>query len=255
MNSAELSQSSPKATTVGMAVGLLERNHGVTQRHVQEVVDDPIRRRQVGLALTGPLTTFPVTREEWVEREFNFLAQLHELGLPVLHPSPHTVQMQLNAAYRPGFGSNHRFIPAGLTREMLMAACGKAGIKMGTYHPSDDQTAAGIFECDLTHVMQPMDAEQRPFMLDYDEHETWSKDQGGDGLSSADEALYLILRMKLEFGHVLFMGGWIRCIKDHADSVDVGFHLQDGLEVVNGNMFDGSWDCGCLPRKFTALGP
>lgn len=227
-------------------------------RNVQRLVDDPLHRKQVYLAMTGKLVVVEITCEEWVEREFNFLGQLHDLGLPVVSRDPNEMQSELEAAWQEGFGLNHRFIPAGLTRQMLLDASAKAGIKTGTDYPSGEQlpTEAGIFECDLATVMQPMDADQRPFMLDYNEHEAWSKDQGGTGLSSAEEAQYLILRMKLEFGRVLFMGGWIRCRNAAGSdiSVDVLFNADDGLNVLYGSRSSRGWYYGCLPRKFTALG-
>lgn len=191
-------------------------------------------------------------REVWLSNEIFFQDKLKELGLPSAS------REQLEAAYKEGFGRNHRFIPAGLTREMLMAACDKAGIKTSTDYRSGAhyRTKAGIFDCDLSTVMQPVDADQKPFMLNYDEHEAWSKDQGGTGLSSAEEAQYLILRMKLEFGRVLFMGGWIRCrnAAGSDDSVGVYFSAGGGLNVGCDGRSSRLWYYGCLPRKFTALG-
>ncbi|MBI4947998.1 hypothetical protein HY844_00345 [Candidatus Berkelbacteria bacterium] len=221
-------------------------------RCVQRIVDDPIYRKQIHLAMCGRLIVTEITRDEWLDRELNFQDQLKELGLPS------ATREQLEAAYKEGFGSNHRFVPAGLTRQMLLDASAKAGIKTGTDYPSGEQlpTEAGIFECVLATLMQPMDADQRPFMLDYNEHEAWSKDQGGSGLSSAEEAQYLILRMKLEFGRVLFIGGRIRCrnAAGSGGSVSVRFFAGDGLNVYYGYRSDRGWYYGCLPRKFTALG-
>lgn len=237
--------------TAARATDLLTTGYGVDQTHFDRLVKDPAYRRQVGLAMTGQLTVTEITRDEWLDRELNFQDQLKELGLPS------ATREQLEAAYKEGYGLNHRFVPAGLTRQMLLDASAKAGIKTGTDYPSGEQlpTEAGIFECDLATVMQPMDADQRPFMLDYNEHEAWSKDQGGTGLSSAEEAQYLILRMKLEFGRVLFMGGWIRCRNAAGSgySVFVSFDADDGLSVRYGSRSGRGWGYGCLPRKFTAL--
>lgn len=191
-------------------------------------------------------------REVWLSNEIFFQDKLKELGLPSAS------REQLEAAYKEGFGRNHRFIPAGLTREMLMAACDKAGIKTSTDYRSGAhyRTKAGIFDCDLTTVMQPKDADHKPFMLNHDEHEEWSKDQGGDGLSSAEEVLYLILRMKLEFGHVLFMGGAVRSRNGDGSgrSVFVGFTADVGLRVKWEYLSTRGWSFGCIPRKFTVLG-
>jgi len=238
--------------TAARATDLLTTGYGVDQTHFDRLVKDPAYRRQVGLAITGQLTVTEITRDEWLDRELNLQDQLQELGLPSAS------REQLEAAYKEGFGLNHRFVPAGLTRQMLLDASAKAGIKTRTDYPSGEQlpTEAGIFECDLATMMQPMDADQRPFMLDYNEHEAWSKDQGGTGLSSAEEVMYLILRMKLEFGRVLFMGGWVRCrnAAGSGGSVEVRFRAGDGLDVNYDSRSRRDWLYGCLSRKFTALG-
>lgn len=237
--------------TAARATDLLTAGYGVDQTHYDRLVKDPAYRRQVGQVMTGQLTVTEITRDEWLDRELNFQYQLKELGLPSAS------REQLEAAYKEGFGLNHRFVPAGLTRQILLDASAKAGIKTGTDYPSGEQlpTEAGIFDCDLSTVMQPVDADQKPFMLNYDEHEAWSKDQGGSGISSGEEVMYLILRMKLEFGRVLFMGGWVRCrnAAGSDDSVGVDFNADGGLSVYYGSRSGRIWCFGCLPRKFTAL--
>lgn len=244
--------------TAARATDLLT-GYGVDQTHFDRLVKDPAYRRQVGLAMTGQLTVTQITREEWVERELNILTQLHELGLPVLTVGEEVMRQQLDAAYNEEghHGIDHRFVPGGLVRQMLLDASAKAGIKIGTDYLLGESlpTQVGVFDCNLTTVMQPVDGDQRPFMLDHDKHEAWSKDQGGDGISSAEEAQYLLLRMKLEFGRILFMGGWIRC-KNAAGSgisVYVVFSANVGLGVDFGSRSSHGWSYGCVPRKFKAL--
>jgi hypothetical protein len=237
--------------TVARATDLLTTGYGVGQTHFDRLVKDPAYRRQVGLAMTGQLIVTEITRDEWVERELDLHDQLKELGLPF------ATREQLEAAWKRGFGLNQRFDPGDLTRQMLLDASAKAGIKTKTDFPPGEQlpTEVGIFVCDLTTVMQPMDADQRPFRLDHDEHEAWSKDQGGSGLSSAEEVMYLILRMKLEFSRILFMGGLIRCrnVTGSDASINVIFDAADGLDVSFGGASCRDWDYGCVPRRFTAL--
>jgi len=250
--------------TAARATDLLTTGYGVDQSHFDRLVKDPAYRRQVGLAMTGQLIVTQLTREEWFERELNYLRQLRSLGLPILPDSSHEMFMLVGSleamvaqAYQEGFGLNHRFIPAGLTRQMLLDASAEAGIMTANDYPSGEQlpTEAGIFDCDLSKVMQPADVEQRPFMLNYDEHEAWSKEQGGMGLSSAEEVLYLILRMKLELGRILFAGGWIRCrnVDNPAGSLHVYLFAGDALRVFCSNRSQCDWSYGCVPRKFKAL--
>lgn len=253
--------------TAVRAVDLLTTGYGVDQTYYDRLVKDPAYRRQVGLAMTGQLAVTEITRGEWVERELLCLSQLSTLGLEMIpcrslgtydFTEKGSLEDYINKAYQPGFGSNHRFVPGGLTRQALLRAASLGGMQTGTDYPSGEQlpTEAGIFDCDLATVMQPMDSDQRPFMLDHNEHEAWSKDQGGSGLSSAEEAQYLILRMKLEFGRVLFMGGWIRCrnAAGSGESVGVVFGAGSGLSVNYGSRSYRRWFDGCVPRKFTALG-
>lgn len=270
MANAELS-SSVKATTGGMALGLLERHCGVKQAHVQRVIDDPARRRQVGDALTGPLTALELTKEQWVERELHFLRKLRDFGLPLSPDAKFwsdfaerdSLEWFVNEAWEEGYGLNHRIVPGGLTREILFDAWLNAGFVISMNNKGVEQlpTEMGVLRCDLSLVMQPIDDENRPFNLNYDDQLTWCKEQGGSGFTSVEELLYLVLRMLLEFGRILFLGGWVRCRNDSDEPNASGFMFifvdptghkvgvnQDKKEVRG-------WYHGCVPRKFTAFVP
>lgn len=225
-------------------------------RNVQRLVDDPLYRKQVHLAMTGKLVVAETTKDEWLERELNFLTQLAELGLPAIS------REQLEAVYQEGDSLNHRYVHAGLTRQTLLTALLKAGVKInGDSATSADYneieqlpTEAGVLELDLSTLMQPTDEKQRPFMLDFDEQEAWAKELGGDGLPSTEEHLYAILRARVEMGRIPFMGGWCRCRNKHTrysgHSGGVYWSSGGGVSVDYGDRSYRFWDYGSWSRKF-----
>lgn len=158
------------------------------------------------------------------------------------------------------FGVNHYFVPAGLDRKKMIKLADKAGIKVKFNSSPNSEgeeipTEAGVLECDLSAIMTPRGPAHRPFDLDADEHLAWAKEQGGDGLTTAEETIYLLIRAYMVFGNVSFRDRWIRC-RNHGGSDSqllVGVWAGSGLRVRYGRGGHRSSDCGALARKFTPL--
>ncbi|MFH0912108.1 MAG: hypothetical protein V1807_00360 [Patescibacteria group bacterium] len=159
-------------------------------------------------------------------------------------------------------GVNHCFIPSGLDRKRLIKLAGESGVKVKfSSSPNRDGegilTEAGILECDLSAIMTLRGPDRWPFNLNADEHLLWAKDQGGDGLTSAEEAIYLLIRAYMAFGKIPFMDKWIRC-RNYCGSGSgsqllVGFWAGSGLRVRYGQGDHHSSDYGAVARKFTPL--
>jgi hypothetical protein len=220
-------------------------NRETVLRCFQRIIDDPVYRRQVWLAMTGQLLVTEITKQEWIERETN---AMRALGL--LEEDALRIEIMAN---RDGVGINRYFIPAGLTRKDLVELAGAMGIKLNDSPHCDGQklpTEAGTLECDLSAIMTSTNADHQPFLLNYDEHEAWAKAQGGDGITSAEEALYLLIRHFMAFGRILFMGGWIRCRNPHdaAFSLSVAFNADAGLNVNYDNHSNRNWHYGAVAR-------
>lgn len=177
---------------------------------------------------------------------------------------PLTLSLErITRIWQEGYGPNHLYVPAGLTRHKLLTAFVKLGQRLNwatvlsTDYASGEQlpTTAGIFHCDLTAIMRPVDIDHHPFSLDYPEQEAWSKMQGGHGLSSAEQVLYLLVRMWLAFGHLIFMGGRIRCrnLAGRDGSLSIQLYAGKGIDVVYDGRSRRYWLLGCVPERFMPL--
>ncbi|MBI2588415.1 hypothetical protein HYW31_01725 [Candidatus Berkelbacteria bacterium] len=224
-------------------------------RFFQQIINDPFYRKNVFAVLAG--CPQMVTRKDWVEREGNVLTRLTELGIPVINPP------YLEGQWQEGFTKHHRFLPDNLSRQQLLEACQKAGLQIYGNNPDladamkdELPTETGVLECDLGTIMVPTDAQHRPFLLLLDEQIKWAKEQGGDGILSAEETLYLLLRAWVELGKIPFMGGVICC--RNADSLGVSWRPGIGLRVGHCNERDtpngrSNWLFGAVPRKFFGI--
>lgn len=199
-----------------------------------------------------------VTPEEWTDREYQVGRRLAELGLPEF------CQGDVVQAAEAGVGVYDRFIPGGLDRKSLLKACEQAGVKLYTGNTKDADyggdrmpTEAGVFTLDYASIFKPTNTEQHPYVLPYDQQWSWATEQGGNGFSTAEEAIYMaILRPKVEIGYLPYQGGAIRCQNPdgsgYALSVDWGAGY--GLRVGYWRRSDTYWGLWALPRKFRALG-
>ena len=220
-------------------------------RYVQRIVNDPLYRKQVYLAMAGKLIVDEMTQAEWIEREANALARLAELGLPKVSAG------ELERAWQEGMGAHHRFVPTGLTQRQLLDVCKAAGIKMSSLDILGESlpTEAGVIEHDLVSMMSPTDADHRPFLLNFEEQVVWAKEQDGVGITSVEETLYLLLRAKVDLCLIPFIGGWIRCRNKSGTGEPCGVVCDagGGLWVYSGDLEYRYWDRGAFPRKFRRI--
>ncbi|MFH0912055.1 MAG: hypothetical protein V1807_00080 [Patescibacteria group bacterium] len=244
------------AEAIRRLVTLAGENLEMVLRCFQRVIDDPVYRRQVWLAMTGKLIVNEMSKDEWIERETNAMIQLGLMDAVVEENDALRIKQM---ATKGQFGINHYFIPSGLTRSRLLELAAKVGIKLNSSPNCDGDeipTEAGMLECDLSTIMQSTDSAHRPFNLDYNGHLAWAKEQGGSDLTSAEEMLYLLIRHSMAFGRILFMGGWIRCRNRRGSGFRllVSFDAGDGLRISYGFVGYSSWGWGAVPWKFTPLG-
>jgi len=246
--------------TASRAIDLLATHFGVDQTHFDRIVKDPAYRRQVGLAMTGKLVSTIMSRDEWIERESNIHMRLKELGLRSATRTKidRVYDLYYYGPKRLELGFDHRLIPHGLTRDTLVQAFAEVGIPWSGELPvgscgEDIPTSSYIVNCDLTTVMQPADDDHRPFMLTYDEQVVWSKSQGLSGIASVEEAMYILLRMKIEFGRILFPSGSIRC-RNQGSTVDdsLYFHFSAKRGIHDMFLAKGYIDpnLGCIPLSY-----
>ena len=188
---------------------------GVSDVQLLHVIVNPGFRAQVKNSFNGRHPGIAtISKELWVERESAVLLRLIELSLEVGSSMQH-----VTSAWREDFTVHHRYIPAGFTRSNLLSAfvlLDASPIKQQLKQAVDSfsttlPTEAGVLISDLEKIGRPTDAQHRPFGLERDEQEIWSKDQGGDGLLSAEEVLYLFLRSRIELGFIPIVGIWIGC--------------------------------------------
>ena len=246
------------ADAIRRLVTLAGGNLEMVLRCFQRVIDDPVYRRQVWLAMFGKLVISEITKEEWIERETN--AMIH-LGLMSKEADANDIDVARikQMADAGQFGINRYFVPVGLKRYRLLELAAKVGIKLNS-SPScngdEIPTEAGVLECDLSTIMQSTDSAQRPFGLDYNGQLAWAKEQGGSDLTSAEEMLYLLIRHFMAFGRILFMGGWIRCRNRRGSSCRLGvrFGAGRGLFVHCSRVGRSVWHWGAVPWKFIPLG-
>jgi hypothetical protein len=237
---------------------LADGNLEMVLRCFQRIIDDPAYRQQVWFSMmVGRLVPIEITKEDWTLREARAMAQLGLLEFD--GDSSSDIELEIRkAANRGGFGINHYFVPAGLTRTKLIELAYRVGMKVNNHPDCDGQelpTKAGVLDCDLSAIMTSTNADHQPFLLNYDEHEVWAKAQGGEGLTSAEETLYLIIRHCMTFGRVLFMGGWLRCRNTRGDGEQliVCFNAGYGMGIRWCHRSARNWRIGAIDRKFTPL--
>ena len=210
---------------------------------------DDVRRMVLSLGSSADCS-----RDDWIGRETAILARCAECGLPKIGADA------VAGAWQEGCGMHHRYVPEGLTMPQLLDACGASGVKIcNKTIPSGGEhlpTERGVFEADLGRTMTPTNRQHHPFMLDYDAHIAWAKAQGGDGIASAEQVLYSLLRDSVENDGISFMGGWIRCSNACGSgfSLGVDWDAVGGLQVAGFDRSDASWCFGAVPRKFRSIG-
>lgn len=235
-------------------VSLADGNLEMVLRCFQRIIDDPVYRQEVWLAMTtGRRVTVGIAKEDWTLRETRAMVELGLLEFDTNKGSD--IEMGIRKAANGGkFGLNYYFVPADLTRKDLIELAYKVGIEVNRSSYCVGQslpTKAEILDCDLSAIMTSTNVDHHPFLLGYGEHEVWARDQGGAGLTSVEETLYLIIRHFMTFGRILFMGGLIRCRNTHNvnESLSVEFEVNDGLTVCFTRHSNRDRHCGAIARK------
>jgi len=207
--------------------------------------------------IRGNFAIREMKREEWIAREMDALKKFKKLGLSVSPDSD-----RVAGAWQRGNGVHDRYLPRGLGAPALLDACGAAGIKSYTYSSDSVSSGGETLPTDegsitlaLDKIMVPTNRQHHPFMLNFDQQVEWAQGEGGDGLTSVEETLYLLLRAWFEFNRMPFMGGWIRCrnAPDFNRSLAVVWS-DSSLAVSSVSRSDARWDFGALPRQFRKVG-
>lgn len=265
----ERTRTSSEKNAFGRGVGLAHEfglamvKERVTLAMLDRAGKDPIFRAKLGAMFRGETVEVTTTFDQLLSRETELTKQVCELTSTAYSGDSIVEQaLRKGEAEWNGFTEHDRFVPAGLNRQSLLLAYRKAGLKLNSDEKSADcdgenlPTEVGIIRQDLTSMMTPTDLAGRPFYLSMEEQEKWAKAQGGDGLTSVEETLFLVLRKVLELSAAPWSAGWCRCRNSHSsdNSLNVRWHADNGLKVNFGNRGYYNWYEGALVRKFLALG-
>ena len=243
--------------------GLAMADVNVTPQMFKAAVSDPTKKASVGAALRGELAVTQITIDQLIAREIAINKTFCEAaGVPYFGDSHIKETVHHKELVAGSISIHDRYIPSSLTRRQLLNIGRNLGIKLYNNDPKaadndgeEIPTEQGIFQLDFMSMMVPTDVDHRPFMLDYDQQWAWATEQGGNGFSSAEQALYAILRAKLELGRIPFMGGSLRCrnTRSSGGSLRVYFNAGDGLCVFNWDRSVQYWILGALPWKYWGL--
>lgn len=236
---------------------------GVTPKQVNRLVSDPFARQQVADLLASREPTLAVLQEAWIQREINVLNVLSSLGLDC---SDNCAAAIRELAEGGCYGQHHYFIPG----ELSIAVLGRVGHSVDKRirnfdgdisipPPNNVPTTAGVLECRLSEIMTPTDSDHRPFHLSYEEQVAWARQHHGCGLTSVEEALWLLIRARLELDKFPFVGGRIRCRNSFLpQSHTPKSARRGGLGIVvlaydcrvEDLDAEALWSCGAIPRRF-----
>jgi hypothetical protein len=241
--------------------GLAMADENVTpQMFKAAIVSNSVRKVSVGAALRGELVVSQITIDQLIAREIALTTAFCETA-KIAYPGDALIEKMLRhkESVAEAISINDRFILGGLKRRQLLDVSRSFGINLYNNDPKSADndgeelpTVQGIFQCDFVTMMVPTNENHHPFMLDYDQRWTWATEQGGHGFSTAEQALYTIIRAKLELGRIPFMGGSFRCknVYGSGSSLRVGFNADRGLKVSFWGRSIQDWLLGALPWKY-----
>jgi len=257
---------------IGHEFGLAMGDEHVTPTMLKFAASDPLRKKSVGAALRGELTfakadfDFILTREqENITTIFNFAG--------IKQPETDMIVRALRSAEeRFGVITTHdRVIPASLTLDILFRALygfnawatnqdGYQPIKLehnqnGEWWGTDRDvkhlpTELGVLRLDFAEAMQATDLIGRPYNLNMDDQNAWALEQGGSGLYSAEQTIYVFLRSIIERNRLLWSVGSCRCRNAYGSgrSLRVRFDAGDGFCVDYWDCDVRRWSLGALPE-------
>lgn len=260
--------------SVGAAARGIELLDVTGQEWQNRVVNDPVTRRQVAAIIKGE-SLRPISLDDLLAREIELTTRFFT-GIGTI-PHDEQIKRALEQAQDQwgGLTENDRFVPLiGLEEAFQFhygwnakrKTEGLLGLKLG--HEQDKEwwrtdkqvehlpTVAGVIRCNFATLMEWTDLDGRPFNLNYDEHMTWGSEQGGDGITSVEDNVYLNARSLMERGLPLIPLGLLRCRNccGSGDSLNVRCDAAHGFDVEHWPRFDQHWSLGAVSRKFVALG-
>ncbi|MFY9484270.1 MAG: hypothetical protein WAP74_01450 [Patescibacteria group bacterium] len=118
------------------------------------------------------------------------------------------------------------------------------------------RTTVGVIRCNFATVMEWSDLDGRPFNLSREKQIAWAGEQGGNGITTAEQNVYLNVRSLMERSLPLISLGSLRCQNrcGSAHSLRVRCHAVYGFLVGRWHGGHARWPLGALPGKFVALG-
>lgn len=196
-----------------------------------------------------------MTKGDWVAREHRVLSMLK--GAECISAVPDI--RHIDQAYQ-GFGEHHRYMPGGLDMAMLVRGLPALGVKVRPHKiplgferiPGD----TGVIYCEISEIMRPTDLEDAPFMLDMSRQVGWARSLGYEGIMSAEEVLYILVRSAAQFRRLPFANGWVRTRnKVKADErVVIAYSAEyGGLEVGLTDEATKRPTLGAIPEKFLKI--
>lgn len=255
------------------AVDLLARQHGVRPEHIQSTIDNPVHRAAVAAAYRGDLVLPSVELDWLVERELGINSVMCE-GAGIACPKEDMI-VELLGQVPDTWGQlteHDRVIPAGLGLPELWRAInalnerrrtdglepiklyGEPGKEFWRTDTNVEHLPTGLLVVHLDFSCPfRIGLDHRPFNLPYALQDAWSREpqQGGDGITSAEENTYLYYRSVYEDGNLLWSGSSRRCRNGHGSlhSLCVGSRGNDGLCVADCPRGGSYWSVAAFPRK------
>lgn len=198
-------------------VGMALRRAGATAGGTQRIIEDPLHATIVASAINGDLTLPSVPLHRLVKRELGYLETICRVWAGVTPPTKEEVATILESVQeaRTGILTPHdRIVPAGLDLLGIYEALygfnrdREEGNKIKLYEEGNEwwrrqgvhgeTTELAVFHTDFNHPFTT-DLSHKPFGLTYDQQVAWARDvEGGDGITSVAETLYLYLRRAME---------------------------------------------------------
>ena len=248
------------------AMDILAESERVRPEDVQGTIDDPLHRAVVGAAYRRELTLPSVPLGQLVKREIGFLETICDWA-GVDRPGLDEVTMLLGRVQEARRGillPHDRVIPAGLDLPRIYKAIydfnSDRKDKIKLYKERDEwwrkegvrgeSTESTVLHMDFDRPFT-VDLNHKPFGLTYDQQVAWARDQGGDGITSVTETLYLYLRCAMEEARLLWSSHSMRCRDSYGSGCSLCVYSSGGygLGISYCHLGDARWDIGALPRK------
>jgi hypothetical protein len=198
---------------------------------------------------------------EWIDRELAIGDELTKYGL-----KPFNI-CQVVCASSGTISRDHRFLPGGLELQMLLRFFNNWSSVKGNQrvnppgHGTDLReaenvpTKVGIINCNFVKVMQPTGLDNRPFLLNLRKQVVWAREQGGSGIMTAEQVIYLLIRSMVERRLPLWAYGEVRCRNTYGPdrTLTVGWGTIYGFSTFWAFSHTALHYLGAIPEVFTPL--